>query len=292
MKIIFPQQVNMLNAIICQLKSGKKLADALLITGLSKTILSQIAIADVHGNLIKCLLENAETLTVQKKNMKKIANLLTYPIFLMLILISLIIFLKVELSNQLPTVKIAKVYKIGCFIILICLIIVIFLEYLYLRSLTELKRADRKLKLPFIGAIYQNYYHYVILTAIATFLKSGLSLNEILLASNELTTGSIQQELTDHVQTEVLNGLSLEHIVNKQLILPNEINVALGLGHSTEQIAMELQTIAEIKHERLQQQLIKLINQIQPIFFIIVAVMILGTYLSILLPIYSMMKGL
>ncbi|NUF98486.1 hypothetical protein GYW21_06865 [Lactobacillus mellis] len=74
--------------------------------------------------------------------------------------------------------------------------------------------------------------------------------------------------------------------------MPPEIDIALNLGHSNQQIALELQTIAEIKYQNLQQQLQKSINQIQPVLFLVVAGLILGTYLSILLPIYSMMKGM
>ncbi|RHW47305.1 hypothetical protein DS832_03915 [Bombilactobacillus bombi] len=124
------------------------------------------------------------------------------------------------------------------------------------------------------------------------FLKSGLSLNEILVASKQLTLGSIQRQLAEKVQQQILTGISLSQIIKYNPFLPTEINIAMNLGHSAKQTALELQTIAEIKHQRLQQQMQKLINQIQPLFFLLVAVLILGTYLSILLPIYSLMKGM
>lgn len=56
-------------------------------------------------------------------------------------------------------------------------------------------------------------------------------------------------------------------------------------------MAVKLATLSQLKHEQLQKQLRHLINQIQPFFFLILAGMILLAYLSILLPIYSMMKG-
>lgn len=56
-------------------------------------------------------------------------------------------------------------------------------------------------------------------------------------------------------------------------------------------MAVKLATLSQLKHEQLQKQLRHLINQIQPFFFLILTGMILLAYLSILLPIYSMMKG-
>ena len=161
-----------------------------------------------------------------------------------------------------------------------------------MRHTAEINRALKQMQIPFLGRIYRNYFHYLILSAIATFLKSGLSLNEILATSKQLTVGSIQQQLAQEIEAQILAGQPLSLIIQTSPFLPPEIDIALNLGHSNQQIALELQTIAEIKYQNLQQQLQKLINQIQPVLFLIVAGLILGTYLSILLPIYSMMKGM
>ncbi|UQS82494.1 type II secretion system F family protein [Bombilactobacillus folatiphilus] len=292
LKLIYPQQEVILNQVLAQLNSGQTLAQALIKTGLSKTIISQITIADVHGNLVRCLEENAATLVLRQKNKQKILNLLAYPCFLLISLITLLIFLKVELAQQLPKVNFSLWTKIA--IILFGLFVFVFLltEVIRLRRLSELQQVMRKMKWPFIGAIYGNYYQYLILSALSTFLKSGLSLKEIIIAAQKLTPGSVQYDLAQVIQRQLLAGYSLGDIVRANKLLSPEVEVAVNLGHEPLQLAIELQTIAELKHQQVQQKIQRLINQIQPIFFIIVAVMILGTYLSILLPIYSMMKGL
>ena len=292
MRLILPDENPLLINLIQQLDKGQSLADTLALTGLSKTILSQITIADIHGNLIKCLRENAATLTIRQKNLQKILNLLAYPCFLLISLISLIVFLKVEMAQQLPHLALPTMYWILVKILVGLIILGIIGEIGYLVHATETQRALHQMRWPIIGSMYRNYFHYVILSAVATFLKSGLSLNEILVASKQLTLGSIQRQLAEKVQQQILTGISLSQIIKHNPFLPTEINIAMNLGHSAKQTALELQTIAEIKHQRLQQQMQKLINQIQPLFFLLVAVLILGTYLSILLPIYSLMKGM
>ncbi|MBA1394575.1 hypothetical protein EQ500_12000, partial [Lactobacillus sp. XV13L] len=124
MRLILPAHNQLLVQLIKRLNYGSGLAESLKITGLSKTILSQIAIADIHGNLIKCLQENASTLTLRQKNFQKILNLLAYPCFLLISLLSLVIFLKVEMSQQLPHLTLPPIYWliIKIIILIICLV--------------------------------------------------------------------------------------------------------------------------------------------------------------------------
>ncbi|UQS83805.1 type II secretion system F family protein [Bombilactobacillus thymidiniphilus] len=292
MQLIYPHKKVILVQILQQLHSGVNLAQSLLNTGLSKTIISQIAIADVHGNLVQCLEENAMTLKTTSKNMKKILDLLAYPCFLLFSLGMLLIFLKVELAQQLPKINMNFTIKAIITGVMGLLIILVIGELWYLYKASDLVKALHQIRWPFVGNIYQDYYYYVILTATATFLKSGLSLKDILNTGRQLTSGSLQQQLAITVQKQIIKGLSLSQIIKSNKFLPAEIDMALQLGHQAPQLAIELQTIAEIKHQNLQGKIQKLINKIQPIFFILVAGLIFGTYLSILLPIYSMMKGL
>lgn len=102
MRLILPQENKLLLRIIQRLNIGENLAAALFDTGPTKTILSQIMIAEIHGNLIKCLRENAATLLIRQKNLQKILNLLAYPCFLLISLGLLLLFLRIEMAQQLP----------------------------------------------------------------------------------------------------------------------------------------------------------------------------------------------
>lgn len=291
LKLLLPRQQTKLQFMIEQLQRGFSLAIAFEQLGLSKTILSQLAIAEVHGDLIKCLQENANTLKMRHQNWQKVLNLLAYPCFLLFCLASLLVFLKLELAQQLPPLRLAAPYRVGICLFSLVIIGVILVEVWFWQRVDDLHKALHQIKWPFIGRIYQNYYYYVVLSGLATFLKSGLSLQDILTASQQLTKGSLQQCLAQQVKEKILAGQSLKQIINSQPLLANEINLAINLGHERFQMAVELATLGQLKHEQLQKQLRRLINQIQPFFFLIVAGMILLTYLSILLPIYSMMKG-
>lgn len=102
MRLILPQENKLLLRIIQRLNIGENLAAALFDTGPTKTILSKIMIAEIHGNLIKCLRENAATLLIRQKNLQKILNLLAYPCFLLISLGLLLLFLRIEMAQQLP----------------------------------------------------------------------------------------------------------------------------------------------------------------------------------------------
>lgn len=102
MRLILPQENKLLLRIIQRLNIGENLAAALFDTVPTKTILSQIMIAEIHGNLIKCLRENAATLLIRQKNLQKILNLLAYLCFLLISLGLLLLFLRIEMAQQLP----------------------------------------------------------------------------------------------------------------------------------------------------------------------------------------------
>lgn len=69
----------------------------------------------------------------------------------------------------------------------LAIIVVILLEVWFWQRVDDLQKALNQIKWPFIGKIYQNYY-YVILSGLATFLKSGLSLQDILTANEGFIT--------------------------------------------------------------------------------------------------------
>lgn len=75
LKLLLPRQQVQLQFMIEQLQRGFSLAIAFEQLGLSKTILSQLAIAEVHGDLIKCLQEIANILKTCYQNWQKVLNL-------------------------------------------------------------------------------------------------------------------------------------------------------------------------------------------------------------------------
>lgn len=86
----------------------------------------------------------------------------------------------------------------------LAIIVVILLEVWFWQRVDELQKALHQIKWSFIGRVYQNYY-YVVLSGLATFLKSGLSLQDILTASQQLTKGSLQQCLARQVKRKNLS---------------------------------------------------------------------------------------
>lgn len=119
--------------------------------------------------------------------MAKSFEFTAYPCFLLLCLGSLLVFLKLELSQQLPPLRLAAPYGGEICLFSLAIIVVILLEVWFWQRVDDLQKALNQIKWPFIGKIYQNYY-YVILSGLATFLKSGLSLQDILTANEGFIT--------------------------------------------------------------------------------------------------------
>lgn len=66
----------------------------------------------------------------------------------------------------------------------------------------------------------------------------------------------------------------------------------LNKGETLENISNELAVYSEVSYRKLLKLIDKLIELVQPILFIVIAIIIVGTYLTILLPIYKTLGGL
>lgn len=96
-------------------------------------------------------------------------------------------FFKIRIISAVTAAAFSGSLSGGICLFSLAIIVVILLEVWFWQRVDDLQKALNQIKWPFIGKIYQNYY-YVILSGLATFLKSGLSLQDILTANEGFIT--------------------------------------------------------------------------------------------------------
>lgn len=278
-----------------QLQVGTSFASALMPLLKSQNLIAQLQIAEGQDALSQCCLDNAHLLAEQQKQRRQLHSLLIYPLILFTLLLGLTGFVRLFLQPQLATLNGGQTttpvaFKILRIVGLFGLGLILLMILYYLR-LPKLARLRRQLRWPLLGRLYRYYLTYVICTDLGHLRKSGRSLAEILTLLSELQPKSLQATLAQQAQAQLFAGQTLKTIVQSESLLPPELTLLLGANATAKLQAVELQTIAQQNYQKLIQGLARLLDQVQPGLFVVIALLLGGTYLQILLPIYQIMKG-
>lgn len=278
-------------AMAASFAEGNGLAQAMAPLVQQPNLITQLEIAEHHGNLAACCKENAQFLRERQEQTKQLRGLLAYPVFLLVMMAGLLVFIQLVLRPQLASLLPQQPMTNRPIIILIVVIIVALLPAVFWLKLPLERRRYCHLKLPIVNKIWRSYYNFLLFTDLAHLVQGGLSLQEILNYVSQFDPKSLQVFLARKVSLELKNGSPLSTIVSNEPLLPNELLILLAKGDTKAFQAIELQILAQRNFRQLNRRLKQLIDQTQPLLFILIAAMIAVLYLQILLPIYQIMRG-
>ena len=290
-----------------KLSNGKKLSDILEYLGYSQLIISKIKFAEDYGRIEDMLQEVETYLTIQKIQQEKVIKTLRYPLFLTLTLICLImvfnalvipqfenIYTSSNIKMDLQTLILIKsLYYIPKFISIMFLLTLIGIGYifytikykpkLFLKSLLYIPRVRNYSKL---------YFSYRFSMELSLFLMSGFSMKtalEVMVAENyDYYLTLFSKRILD----ELDQGISFEDSIGKIKYFDKSMRKFVNHGKNNGLIDKELKLFSELMLDTFLTSLDKNLKKLQPILFGILAVVIVGLYMVILLPIFNMASSL
>ena len=290
-----------------KLSNGSKLSDILGYLGYSKLIVGKIKFAEDYGRIEDMLLEVETYLSIQKIQQEKVIKTLRYPLFLTLTLISLImvfnalvipqfenIYTSSNIKMDLQTLILIKsLYYIPKFISIIFLLTLIGIGYisytikykpnLFLKSLIYIPKVRNYSKL---------YFSYRFSMELSLFLMSGFSLKTALEVMVEENYDYYLTLFSKEILYELDKGISFEDSIGKIKYFDNSMRKFLNHGKNNGLIDKELKLFSELMLDTFLTSLDKNLKKLQPILFGILAVVIVGLYMVILLPIFNMASSL
>lgn len=92
------------------------------------------------------------------------------------------------------------------------------------------------------------------------------------------------------METEFRTGTGFVTIVDRLVYFPSEVASLLAQGSSAQELAGELEVLADQYYEQMLTRIDKLITRIQPACFLLVALSVPCIYGELLLPIYGQMQ--
>ena len=290
-----------------KLSNGNKLSDILGYLGYSQLIISKIKFAEDYGRIEDMLLEVETYLSIQKIQQEKIIKTLRYPLFLTLTLVCLImvfnalvipqfenIYTSSNIKMDLQTIILIKsLYYIPKFISIIFIFIIFGIAYiiytirykphLFLKILLYIPKVRNYSKL---------YFSYRFSMELSLFLMSGFSLKTALEVMVEENYDYYLTEFSKDILSELDNGIGFEEAVAKIKFFDKSMEKFLKHGKNNGLLDKELKLFSELMLDTFLTSLDRTLRKLQPILFGILAVVIVGLYMVILLPIFNMASSL
>ena len=290
-----------------KLSNGNKLSDILGYLGYSQLIVSKIKFAEDYGRIEDMLLEVETYLTIKKIQQEKVLKTLRYPLFLTLTLISLImvfnalvipqfenIYTSSNIKMDLQTIILIKsLYYIPKFISIIFIFTIFGIAYiiytirykphLFLKILLYIPKVRNYSKL---------YFSYRFSMELSLFLMSGFSLKTALEVMVEENYDYYLTEFSKDILSELDNGIGFEEAIAKIKFFDKSMEKFLKHGKNNGLLDKELKLFSELMLDTFLTSLDRTLRKLQPILFGILAVVIVGLYMVILLPIFNMASSL
>ncbi|MCH4124379.1 MAG: type II secretion system F family protein [Levilactobacillus sp.] len=285
-----------LAAIETGLQNGEPLVE-LVAPYLQANVCFQLRLTTTYGDLGPALAEAAGFLRLLATQRQKFRQLLAYPVGLFLGMIGLFATLKLGILPQLqqglaPSAPLSTGWQrylwgggVGLGVL------GLMLAGKWWRRQPSLRLASLYLQVPVVGPILRAYYGYYLTANLSQLVRSGLSVKQMLAVLRQLPQRALLYQLAGVLTQQLTVGQSPVGWLRQQPFIPGQVVVFLSKGSTPPQLARELHAFSQLQYRELVRRLERALALVQPILLGIVALLIVGAYLSLLLPMYQDLQG-
>ena len=273
------------------LLSGGRLADIMQELRFSDAVITQLALAEIHGNVQGALERIESYLTSLAQVKKKLVEVATYPVILLAFLVLIMLGLKNYLlpqigdSNNLAT-QLVGLFPSLFFGGLIGLVLVSLSLLAWFKRQERIRVLTRLARLPFLGDLIRLYLSAYYAREWGNLIGQGLEMTDIVRIMQDQPS-KLFVELGRDMEAGMLQGHSFSDQVAAYPFFKKELSLMIAYGELKSKVASELDLYAQETWEALFDRLNRATQLIQPLVFILVAMVIVMIYAAMLLPMYQ-----
>ena len=276
-----------------ELSTGKPFSDIMASLGFSDNVVTQLSLAELHGNLSLSLSKIEEYLENISKIKKKLVEVATYPFILFVFLIFIMLGLRNYLLPQLDRQNIATQIISNLpqlFLGSLGVVLVLFVIGFYWFQKSSKIAAFRLLaRLPFFGTFIQTYLTAYYAREWANMIGQGLELSQIF-QMMQGQRSAMFQEIGKDLEVALQNGQEFSQVVKHYPFFKKELGLIIEYGEVKSKLGCELEVYAQKTWEKFFSRINQAMNLVQPLVFVFVALVIVLLYAAMLLPIYQNME--
>lgn len=288
-----------------QLKEGNSMTSLFDYFGVPTNYLLMLQIAEKRGAFAHTLQSVSTQIKRHTANKKQLFKLLSYPVTLFFLLAFLLVGFRQYFLPQMTVMfhttsnektwielSLSKIFlHIPDFFLAICILLLI--GVILLLSIVLKKEVGKQLqimqRIPVLNHFFKITLTKQLADELGTLLVSGLSIQECLKMLEKQTYQPYVSFIVSRLLKKIVQGELLSQAVKTEVFLQKEFHSYVFHGEKGGNLGRELLIYGEFLAEKQQTLIQKCMRIVQPAFFLIIAVCILGAYLAILLPMYQMM---
>lgn len=275
------------------LLEGKSMAAMMAAVGFSDTIVTQMSLADIHGNTQKSLTKIESYLNSMAILKKKLVEVATYPIILLSFLVLIMIGLKNYLIPQLDggnlATRLVASFPLLFFSLLICCVLLLGIGYAFMRQMSRMRAVTILSKFPFVGHYVKIYLTAYYAREWGNLIGQGIDLSQIVTLMQKQKS-KLFNEIGRDLEEKLLSGQTFCETVLLYPFFLKELGLMIEYGEVKAKLGAELDIYADEAWETFFLRLQKATQLIQPLIFIFVALVIVMIYAAMLLPMYQNME--
>lgn len=271
----------------------------------SEFYINMIRSAEVTGRVDEVMSFLADYIEQQTTLSSRVRNALIYPVFMILFLILVVIFMAIvvfpqiesvfqELGSELPGPTMFLI-NFGKFILnwwwaaAAGLIFVFFVFYDYFRSKEGRVLLDEIiLRVPIFNKMLKRMYVARFADSVAVLTKGGVAIVQALEITARTVGSAIYGDLLQKAANDVKNGVLLSQSLSKYpKYFPPLVSQMLAVGERTGRMDTLLQKVSSFYSREVEDTVGNLVELIQPILMLIIGAVVGLLFASILTPIYN-----
>ncbi|SHG68410.1 MULTISPECIES: competence type IV pilus assembly protein ComGB [Virgibacillus] len=296
---------NLSEKIIFELKNGATFDQALQKSAFHPSITNYLSFSmsneNLQGNIQRCYKMFEQKL----KYNSKFKQAIRYPILLLTIFLPILILLKqvvlpsfIDLYQGIPGSSTILVITISLidWLLLLCIITFITVCILAL-SWQRMKRSisiERQIKLytriPIYRAFLTTQTSFLFATQFSTLIQTGLSFKAILQQMMHQKKHPLIAHYAKLMTAQLREGRQLPALLSQFDFLDKPLANIFQKDSNTATLKMDLHVYAEGLMEEMETNMLKLITYIQPMFFIIIGCFVLFIYITLMWPMFQLIK--
>ncbi|SDY55128.1 competence protein ComGB [Evansella caseinilytica] len=286
------------------LSNGEDFSTQLLRAGYTKDVVSYLYFVEKYGEL-KPGLDNAALLLKKRYELKQnIRKLLQYPVFLILCLAVIITVLSEgvfpqfqyffsSMNQELPwftkwMISLLSVFRLP-YLFLFCVTLLFLL--LWLRRKSSYQRIMLLLRIPYLRTYVQSMLSYYFSTQLSPMLLNGFSLFHALKVMEEHSKIDFFHQEAKSLSLHLQAGEPLSEVIADKEHYDRQLAAVIRMGEAKGRLGLELERYANYLFHRQFESLHRLLATLQPVIYGAIGFIVLVLFLSMMLPIFSIVDG-
>ncbi|KIL45980.1 hypothetical protein KR50_26550 [Jeotgalibacillus campisalis] len=286
--------------------NGHSLSDTLKKLGFPAFVCLHLYFAERFGSVEATLADTAVLLEHKRKETKRLAKLLHYPLFLLCLFVIILSVLNLYLLPRFTTLY-SSLGQDSTGLISVISSIFHQLPYIlaglfalallfgacciyYFKNKDSHERWTTLAALPLIGYYVQHYHSYVFSREASYLLKGGMSFQEMLKIFISQPYRKLYHHMGEFISDELSRGQSMHQTLLQLPYLTEELKSITQHGEENGQLEEEWRFYSRYCLNSLEARTEKIFAFVQPCLFLLLGLAIIGAYLVILLPVFQLMQ--